>query len=787
MDYAEQAPDVKTPPEDPDAEAQRLEQERAEAEEDSEIVQRAMECYRLGIDASAEWRRQSMQDLEFMAGDQWDTSAKALRESQGRPIVTVNRLPQFVRQVTNEQRQAKPSITVNPVDSQGDKRTAEVLQGIIRNIEYTSNADQAYVTAGQCAAITGVGYFDICAEYENERSFEQRLTIKRIRNPHSVVMDPSVKELAGDDARWVIISTDITKSEWQSLCPDKDMPKDGHWDGIGDASADWVGKEGVRLHEYRYITEEPDVLFDLTEAAPELKLALQAQGLDVSSGGVLASEVGESFAQRLYEARLPTRATTCRKACYARIAGDEVIERGELAGRYLQLVRVVGTELEINGSVIHEGVVRHAKDTQRILNYTASAEVEAIALAPKAPWLVAEGQIEGYEVAWQNANQKPQAVLTYRPKTLAGQPVPPPQRVMAEANVQAITSARQLAGQDLSEVTGIYPTQFGAPSPEQSGRAILARQTQGQVSNFHFMDNLAQAIRYAGRILIDLIPHIYSGPRIMRILGEDGEHEMVPVNGMQGSFRGEETSIQLDAGRYDVAVSMGPSYLSRRQEAAAQLSELMRASPQLATVIADLYVRNLDVPGGDQIADRLQKLLPPQIRPPDEKQPPPQVLAQQVQQLQGTLQQFQAQHVQLVEALHNAHDRIDAKEQDILSRERIALIQAQTELLKTKANLNSKDANAMLDRQAELIHRRLELVGVDEPADDTSTAETPRGVTAAIKTMQSQPPQGVPNGKPGGPGAVPGAGPGAAGGPGGAPGPGLPGAGPGVGGGIPIR
>jgi len=234
-----------------DYDAEDLKAKEAAAEEDREIVERARACYRIGLEASSEWRDDALEDLEFLAGEQWDANIKGRRDAEGRPALTVNRLPQFVRQVTNEQRQSKPSVTVNPVDGQSDVKTAEVLQGIIRNVEYSSNADAAYAAGGQSAAMTGLGYWDVCAEYEDERSFEQKLSIKRISNPLSVLMDPGAKELAGDDARWVILSTDISRGEWEAQFPGREMPKGSSWDGQGDSAADWVAKEGVRVHEFR--------------------------------------------------------------------------------------------------------------------------------------------------------------------------------------------------------------------------------------------------------------------------------------------------------------------------------------------------------------------------------------------------------------------------------------------------------------------------------------------------------------------------------------------------------
>lgn len=660
-----------------------------EEADDSELVTRAKECYQSGLNASSNWRVAALEDQSFLAGEQWDSNVRAIRDAQGRPALTVNRLPQFVRQVTNEQRQSKPAVTVNPVDSNSDIRTAEVLQGVIRNIEYSSNADAAYASGGQSAAITGLGYWDVRAEFEDERSFQQRLVIARIPNPLSVVMDPGTKELAGDDARWVVISADYSKAEWEGMYPGREMPRSTGWQGHGDAAAGWVSEDGVRIHEYRYLKEEPDVLI---EVPPGLFP-------DIADGGTaLESELEPDVAQLLTAQGAATRPTTRRTACWAKIVGDEVIERGELAGRYLQLVRVVGTELEVDNETVYEGIVRHAKDTQRMLNYFVSAEAEAIALTPKAPFIGAEGQFEGHETLWEKANQKPSSYLPYKPMAIGGALVPAPQRVMAEANVQAITNARMQAADDLKAVTGIYDAALGARSNEQSGRAILARQSQGQTANFHFQDNLAMAIRYTGRILIDLIPKIYSGPHILRMLGEDEKAEMVPVN-QEAEFRGEQVFIDLDAGRYDVAVSMGPSYHSRRQEAAAQLLELVKVNPGISQIAGDLLIESMDIPGGKAIAERLRKMLPPEIRPPDEKQPPPQVLAQQLQQ---TMQQNQ----QLTAALNEANDKLEANAQDNETKERIELTKLHVELVKTAATLEA-DERLLLMKEAMAIRARL--------------------------------------------------------------------------------
>lgn len=692
--------------------ADLLEKQRQE-EEDKEIVQAAQDFYSATMAATTEWRAVALEDLEFLAGEQWDENVKQDRANQGRPALTVNRLPQFVRQITNEQRQAKPSITVNPVDDSSDIRTAEVLQGVIRNIEYSSNADAAYAAGGQSAAITGLGYWDVSCEFEDERSFEQRIVIKRIPNPLSVLMDLGAKELAGDDARQAIITTDITVGEWKARFPDVEPPKGGDWGGRGNAMADWVAKDGVRLHEYRYVKDEPDTLIqnpDGGEPVFATELATIAAVRQEETTGVPVSdeqfdELVKGAINRAKALNLETRQSSRRKACWVRIAGDEIVERGEFAGKYLQLVRVVGGELEINGRTIYEGVVRHAKDSQRMLNYFVSSEAEAIALTPKAPFIGTAAQFDGHEAMWSTANSKTHAFLVFNVDPAA--PTLMPQRVMAEANVQAITNARMQAADDLKGTTGIYDGQLGARSNETSGKAILARQSQGQTANFHFTDNRDMAIRYTGRICVDLIPKIYGQRRMLRILGEDGKPEMVPVN-QDGQDNQGQPIINLNAGRFDVAVSSGPPYQSRRQEAAAQLLELIRVNPAVSQVAGDLLVKAMDIPGGNEIAKRMKALLPPQLQEPEGETPPAQALMQQLQQQGQLVEQLTQQLNAVSEDLTKALEGTEAKE-------RLEMTKLRVQLALKLAELESKEGVEMLRLEHRAIGQRQQMTGFNEP------------------------------------------------------------------------
>lgn len=703
-----------------------------------DLVKQARERFHQAEEAEAEIRRLADEDIRFRAGEQWDTAVLSARRIDKRPALTINRMPQFERQVTNEQRQSKPAIQVSPVDSAADVDTAEVLQGLIRHIEYDSNADVAYDTGLTSAVRGGFGYIRVVSEYEYEESFAQCLKVKRVRDPFSVYMDPCAQEPDGSDANWAFVVDDgISEEEFKKEYPDA-SPVSGGWGNRTNTSG-----RTCQVVEYFYKERVEDELLSLQPmavVANPMTGMPQAVPVGEPITALKSTVPPEALASmQLLDSR-PTHRT---KVCWAKIAGNQVVEETEFPSKWIPVVPVLGDELWVGGKRILEGIIRNAKDPQRMYNYWATSITETIALAPKAPWIGYEGQFAGQEKKWAEAASRNVPYLEVRPVTVDGKPAPLPQRNSFDAPIAAMTQAMEFAADDMKATTGIYDAALGNRSNEQTGVAIRARQNQSQTSTLHFSDNLARALRHLGRILIDAIPRVYEGPRVLRILGEDGTEKMVGVNGAP-KVQGQERLFDLGTGRYDVTVAMGPSYTSKRQEMVAASMELSRSNPQIAQVIADLMVRNMDWPGAAQMADRLKKLLPPALQEDDGQKPPPEVLAQRLQQSQAQLQAMAQQHEQLVQAVHAAHDELESKAADNATKERIALIQTQAELAKTAATLNSKEAVAILQHTVDLISQRLKLDGAAEPPGPTQPAPQP---APQLPAGPQAPPQGVTNGQ----------------------------------------
>jgi hypothetical protein len=652
----------------------------------------ARERFRIAQDAEFKTRTASLDDLRFVSGEQWPEDIKRQRDADKRPCLTLDRLGQFVRQVTNDLRQNRPAITVNPVDSNGDPDTAEIIQGLIRHIEHQSSADVAYDTAAEYAAIMGFGFFRLRTEYCDPMSFDQEILIEPVANPFSVYLDPAAVKPDRSDMQYCFLVTRLREDEFKRLYPDADSGTGSGWEGLGDQKSLWLNEEGVMIAEYLSIEQE------------RVEIAL------LPDGSVMPlEEVPEGYPV------VKTRQADVPRVRWAQITGTEVLEEKTLPGRYIPVIPVFGRELLIDGERQLSGVVRTAKDAQRQYNFFASAETEAIALAPRAPFIMAEGQDEGYEGMWQQANNRNFARLVYKPRTVGGELAPPPQRQVFEPAIQSISMARMQAAADMNAATGIYDAALGARSNETSGRAIIARQREGDNANFHFADNVTRALKHAGRILIEWIPVYYDADRVVRIIGEEGDQKTVRINAPHED-RGITKLYDLTTGKYDVTVTTGPSYTTKRQEAVESMMQLTQAYPQIMQIAGDLMVQNMDWPGAKPLAERLKKALPPGMAEDEKKMPvPPQVQAQ--------LQQMNQMIEQLSQALNEASDDLRTKRLELESRERIAALQTQAQLIQKQADLSSKEGIELLRAEIGAISERLMLLNVDQPVDDGSSEQ----------------------------------------------------------------
>lgn len=691
---------------------------------DDDILADAKEAFEAASDAEAENRVAALDDIRFAwLDEQWPAQVRRDRELDGRPCLTINKLKVTLKQVLNDARQNKPAIQCHPVDSRGDPETADIFNGLIRNIEQSSDADTAYDTALEFAVTGGFGYFRINTRYATDDTFDQDLVIERIANPFSVYGDPN--SICSDSSDWntAFIVDSMPKPQFERRYRGADAV-DWSLSGYSQLGSPWRDGDNVMVAEHwtREQSTRKIVLLSQHDFDPTSnpELAVNIIGL-MADGPVIGLDVYKANKALFDAAGMSVigkpRDVASHKVTQRILTGAEVLDTVEWAGVYIPIVPVYGEDVFVDGHRHLRGLVRSAKDPQRRYNYWVTQSTELVALAPKAPWIGPKGAFDSDAQKWASANTENHQFIEYD----GG--IPPQRQPFAGQPVGAMQEALN-ASDDIKATTGIFSAALGQTSNETSGRAILARQREGDVSTFNYIDNLSRSIRHAGRILIDMIPKVYSAPRVVRVLGQDGTAETVQVNQKftaqakqpGGQMAEIEKIYDLGAGKYDLTVTAGPSFTTQREEAASQMIELIRAYPPAAPIIGDLLAKNLDWPGADEIAKRLKAMLPPQLQ--DDAGPNPEVEQAKalVAQLQEVIQKGGAELADANLALKSANDAHD------IALEKLKVDQFNAETNRMKVEADNPGAEALIPA----IMQAMQMVMAQrEPAEQPALMATP--------------------------------------------------------------
>lgn len=627
----------------------------------------AMRRYKASVEATQENRVDMIDDQRFASGDQWPDDVKAMRA--GRPMQTINRLPAFIDQIIGDARQNKVAIKVFAGED-GDVEVAKIYSGLIRSIENRSNADFAYDTALEQTATFGFGAWRIKTRYVDDDTFDQEVTIERIPNALNVHFDPSAIQPDYSDAEYAIVVDSISKDEFKARWP-KAAETNFQTEHV---EAGWAAGDNMQIAEYWYKDRTPATLYLLNDGtatfdrptAPEL---------------VIRERKSEKCVVRM---------------CI--MSGAEVLEQAEWAGRYIPIVGVNGKEDMVDGKRILRGIVRHAKDPQRMYNYWRTIDTETKALAPKAPVMVTTKQLDGLDEYWSDALSGNLPYLPYNPDPTA----PMPQRLNAGMQDKGFEQAAMLAVDEMKATTGIYSAALGEQSNETSGRAILARQREGDTANFAYIDNLSRAIRYSARVIIDLIPKIYDTERVVEIMGIDGQKKLERINTARVTEDGVIEQVNdLTTGRYDLVVDVGPSYTTKRIEALNMMVEIAKMNPAIMQVAGDLIVKSMDWDGADAIAERLKRTVPANIIGDEE--------GEQEQEIPAEVQQMIEQGKQLIAQLQQENDQLKEENEDKDEDRRLKQYEIDVKAMLESAKLaaTTPDMSVMAMQVAEILAQNI--------------------------------------------------------------------------------
>lgn len=625
-------------------------------------------------------RDEAAKDLRFVSGDQWDEKVKADRIKAGRPALTFNRTHTFVQQVSNEARENKPQIKFIPAED-GDKDSAEVYEGLARHIQYDSEAQVAYETAAEYAAGGGFGYFRFLTKYCNEgedavkdpaHAFDQDLKVIPVLDPMSVygILLPS---LFGMEPTYGFVIEELPKEEFKAMYPKADASQD--WDSAAKCASAWFGTETVKVAEYWYTEETSEVV-----------------------------KQGDK-----------ERTVKVSKVKCAKINGAEILEpETEWVGYCIPIIPVLGKQIIVDGKPQLLSVVRFQRDPQRMINYYKTRIAETMATAPISPYIGQEGIFAGHEQEWATANSTLAPYLEYRAFDINGKPAEKPQRQVYEPPIQSLSEAAAQEIDDMKATAGIYDASLGKQSNETSGIALARRQQQSNITNMHFMDNLGRAYNKGGKVIADVIPKIYDAPRMVRILGEDETPKVVKINEQwQQDEYSDPKHYKIGGegiGKYDVVVTMGRAFSTKRMESFDMMSQVLQGQPGLINVVGDIFFKNSDVAGADQLADRFKKMLPPNLQDDgDGEDQAIQKLQQQNQQLQQQHEQLNAYAQQVEEENKQYKAGIQAKQIDADSREAIEVARLQTQKEIEQMKIEAQFAVAEINTKAQDARERMKL------------------------------------------------------------------------------
>lgn len=610
---------------------------------------------------------QAANDIEFCVNkeSQWDARARKAREEDGRPCLTINKIALFVKQQVNALRANKLTLNAIPVDDT-DVSKADIQDAMLEYVLKSSRSDTATDWAYERAVMGGFGFWRITTEYADERSFNQEIRIKRIENPQSTYLSPEIKCPVGSDA------TEAVTGEWMSKAEFERQFKGFEAVSADDETdtTDWESEDTVFVAEYYRVEYTDDTLYLLDDGQTVLKSELE--GFEGNQDAIIVNE----------------RPTQTKTIMWYKCSRDAVLERTEIKADFIPIVLVIGDEQWVGNKRHWNSLITNAKDPQVFYNYARTAQLEQLQKAGNRPWVADSRSIEGYEGHWEQSNNPNTHYLPYHSTDENGRPMAPPFMPAPYQGSPDLMREAMTASEEIKATTGIFDASLGSQSNETSGKAIMARQRQGDQANFHFLDNFKRSYEHAGRVILSMLPHYYDTQRVLRITQDDVVYKTLVINTPQDSQMAQRYAKELEdaevgingiyndvtVGKYDIRIATGADYNTQREEAREVLIELGRAYPQLMEVAGDHIIRAFDFPDADKIAERLKALLPPQLQDKDGDAPdmPPEI-QQQIMQMQQQMQQAEQALQQMTGELN---DKSADRELELLKAE----IKQETEL-----------------------------------------------------------------------------------------------------------
>lgn len=597
-----------------------------------------------------DWRFNNQQYHEFMSfvmGSQWTEDESKLFIDYKKIPLSMNKLAPLINHLLGEQRQNTPNLQVVPSEG-ASVETAAVREALVKEISLNSQAKVVYQTAFQQAAIGGFGAFRITTDYENERSFNQVIIIKAIKDPTYCYWDVSAESPCKTDGMFAGVRTRISRKMFASKYGEdleKQIPSDANYDE-GSATG-WIfsNDNEITIIEDCERVYETEMIYQLSNgrivnAKQYKKLGkVNYEGEDYLLDGEEAITVSNK--REAYKFKIK----------YTQMAGDFILndddDSEDFPSEQLPLIFVdQNSYYDKSGKQICRPFIKDARDAQRYINYIATQSAYMMRVSRYDQFLVSKQNVRSPDTQeiWRDPATA-QGGLVYDESPNGNKP----EQLRPPELSQSMLTQYQRALSDIESSTGIYGTQMGDQGNENSGKAIDARTKRGNYNTYVPFDSLNRSIVVNGQIVDEMIPHIYDSEREVNINMPDTGQTKVMLNQQMDSY-GSQIKNNMTEGRYVVRLLPGASFEGQKQENLESIQTVLQADPSLFRMVADLYVDNLPMANNIEMRNRLRTVVPPEIieagktgKPVQQKpqQPPPEVMLkmQELQLKQQAMQQ----------------------------------------------------------------------------------------------------------------------------------------------------
>lgn len=679
------------------------------------FIKQCLSWWNISEEATRPQRMRSMEEVRFNSGQHWDEDMQKAREDDDKVVIQINRTPQYLNQVANEFRMARPSIIIKPAGNGATEYVATIKQGLIRSCQQKSGAEGIRDDKFYGVLEKGWAVWRVNVEHQSPRSFKRVLRTGTIDNDFSAYWDPAATKYDKSDGMFWIITDDMPADTYKTEYPHSKLASLTEFKGIGDVPRDWISDGIFRVAEVFYKERKKEKLYALADDITgdgkfEDELQRDADGKFIGVAYVAIDDNGGeeplwrwSYRDRVYWAKI--NAVEVLSGNDDKTGGREFVE----GATKIPIIFASGRRVMAKDRMVYCGMVRDAIEPCLAADYWLSAITEMVGLGPKSPWIVAYEAISKYKDMWDSANIKNYSALYYDHVDENGETIPAPTRNFGEPPIQAMTFILNFADEDIKRVMGIYNAGLGAPGPETSGVAIDSRKSESDVANYNYIDNFKRSINYEAEVYLDYM-RVYDQKQVVQIVKPNNKNEEAVIN---ATFRdpksGKMVDTTMDVGDYDTVTEVGATMQTRREETARLITDYLKIYPEAAPYVGDILMRNLDGPDKDELEKRLRHLVPPDALESEDSgdEVPPQFMAQYKATTQ-MLEQVTQQMNMLAEQVKSKADEYAHEERlkvlELASQERQAAVKAEVAM----ATLASKGDIEMLKIEFQKVQAEIE-------------------------------------------------------------------------------